>query len=381
MLYNLAEHFYSRGYGVTMVTTFKKTTEKEFPLSPGIKRILSEPTEREFMGAEFALENVNTSEHTPEEDPSYSHAPAGGGFRRLKNFRIRMEKLRAIWRQEKPDLILSFVGKNNLMAILSAAPMGIPVVVSVRGNPPNEYASRFMKWAAGRWFPKAAGIVMQTAAQRDWFPEKVRKKSVILPNPLNPAFLREPAPYPRRHEIVTCSVMGENKNLSMLIRGFALCAADFPDWRVVIYAQGPEREKLTRLRDELGLGERVLMPGEKENIPALIADASIFTMTSYTEGVPNALMEAMALGLACVSTDCPCGGPGELIEEGVNGMLVPVNDEKALGEKLRRLMEDEALRERLGKNALEIRERLSPERVLGEWEAYLAGLLPGAAAR
>ena len=375
VLYNLAEYFHSRGVKVVMVTTFKKTTEKEFPLSPGIKRILSEPTEEEFLGGKFALENVNTPDYAPGGDTSVSHAPSGGPLRRLKNFRCRMAKLRAIWTEEKPDLILSFVGKNNLMAILSASGTGIPVVVSVRGNPPNEYSSRFMKWAAGRWFPKAAGIVMQTPMQRDWFPERVRKKTVLLPNPLNPAFLREPLPYPRAHEIVTTSVMGANKNLAMLIRGFALCAGEHSDWKVIIYALGPEREMLTRLRDSLSLEDRVLMPGEKENIPELIASAAVFTMTSFTEGVPNALMEAMALGLACVSTDCPCGGPAELIQDEVNGMLVPVDDEQALAERLGRLMGDEKLRERLGKNALKIRERFSPEKVLAQWEEYLTGLI------
>ena len=90
---------------------------------------------------------------------------------------------------------------------------------------------------------------------------------------------------------------------------------------------------------------------------------------------PNALIEGMALGLACVSTDCPCGGPGELIQNGVNGFLVPVDDHKALAEKLRLLMGDSELRERMGKEALKVRETLAPEKVLAEWEEYLSGLI------
>ena len=345
VIYNLAEHFHRRGAKVTVVTTFRKTTEKEFPLSDGIKRVLSEPGKEELRGG------------------------------RIANFRARFNKLREIWRTEAPDVIVSFVGKNNVMAILTAKALKIPVVVSVRGNPPNEYDSLPLRLAMRYAFPKAAGIVMQTRQQMEWFPKNVQDKTVLLKNPLNPAFLRPVHEGDRRKRIVTVSVMGHNKNLSMLIRGFSMVAEEFPDWKVVIYALGPDRPKLEALRDELGLRERVKMPGEQDNIPELIADASIFTMTSFTEGVPNALIEGMALGLACVSTDCPCGGPGELIQNGVNGFLVPVDDHKALAEKLRLLMGDRELRERMGKEALKVRETLAPEKVLAEWEEYLSRLI------
>ena len=345
VIYNLAEHFHRRGAEVTVVTTFRKTSEKEFALSDGIRRVLSEPTEEELQGG------------------------------RIANFRARFKKLQDIWREEAPDLIVAFVGKNNVMAILTAKALKIPVVVSVRGNPPNEYDSRALRLAMRCAFPKAAGIVMQTKQQMEWFPKNVQAKAVLLKNPLNPAFLRPVYEGERTKRIVTVSVMGANKNLPMLIRGFSMVAQEFPDWKVVIYALGPDRPKLEALREELGLRDRVEMPGEQDNIPDVIADASIFTMTSFTEGVPNALIEAMALGLACVSTDCPCGGPGELIEDGVNGFLVPVNDHEALGEKLRLLMGDDALRERMGKEALKVRETLAPEKVLSEWEAYLSSIL------
>ncbi len=345
VVYNLAEYFFSRGAAVTVVATFKKTVEKEFPLTKGIKRVLSEPDAERLQGGRFA------------------------------NFRTRFKKLQDIWREEAPDLIVSFVGKNNVMAILTARALKIPVVVSVRGNPPNEYDSKALRLAMAFSFPKAAGIVMQTEEQKNWFPGNVRKKTVLLKNPLNLAFLRPVYQGVRKHRIVTVSVMGYNKNLPMLIKGFSYVADKYPDWSVTIYAQGPDREALEKLRDSLGLRERVLMPGEQENIPELIADASIFTMTSFTEGVPNALIEGMAMGLVGISTDCPCGGPGELIEDGVNGFLVPVDDDKALGEKLDILMGDEALREQMGKEALKVREKLAPEKVLLEWEDYLDSVI------
>ena len=354
VVYNLAEYLHSQGVEVSVVTTFKKTHEKEFPLSLGIKRILSEPTPEEF---------------------AKGSGNAHGFLLRIKNFQTRYRKLRKIWQEETPDLIVAFVGKNNLMAILTARGLGIPVVVSVRGNPPNEYDTRGVRLAMRVLFPKAAGIVMQTKQQMAWFPKNVQRKTVLLPNPLNPAFLRPIYQGERKPRIVTVSVMGKNKNLPMLLRAFAMVSEKYLEGSVTIYAQGPDYPALEKLAEELSIRERVFMPGEQANIPELIADASIFTMTSFTEGVPNALIEGMAMGLVPISTDCPCGGPGELIQNGVNGYLVPVDDAKALAEKLALLMGDKALRERLSSEALKVRETLNPEKVLPEWMGYFDKIL------
>ena len=106
-----------------------------------------------------------------------------------------------------------------------------------------------------------------------------------------------------------------------------------------------------------------------------IADSSVFVLTSRTEGMPNALIESMALGLACISTDCPCGGPAELIREGENGMLIPVGDEKELGRKLELVMTDQDLAERMGREAAKAQELFRREAVSRKWEEYLLSCL------
>ena len=314
VLVNLAEYFYSRGYAVTIVTQYK--TENEYKISDGIRRIFSEITQEEM----------------------------GNG--RISNFFRRFAKLRGIWKKERPDLILSFIGKNNMMAIMTSRLLDIPVVVSVRGEPAEEYYSPLLKTAAGFLFRFAAGIVFPVANSAEFFPKAVKKKAVCLKNPLNPAFIREIYDGEREKQIVAVGRVDANKNHEMIIRAFA------------------------GLAEELGLKERIFLPGSVADVASAIYRASFFVLSSYSEGMPNTLIEAVALGIPSVSTDCPCGGPAELIEDGVNGYLIEPGNWKKLQDILQKLMDDSDLAKKVGGNAAKIQEKLNPDRINKMWEDY-----------
>ncbi len=162
----------------------------------------------------------------------------------------------------------------------------------------------------------------------------------------------------------------------MMMRAFAETAPEFPDWTLEIYGDGEDRAKLTELAERLNRekGQRIFLRGRTSDVPAAIRSAAVFLLCSEIEGMPNSLLEAMSLGLAVVSTDCPCGGPAEVIRDGENGLLIPVGDTEALGLALLRLMRDEQLRERLGRAAVRIRDTNAPDVAMKSWEIYLAGL-------
>lgn len=124
----------------------------------------------------------------------------------------------------------------------------------------------------------------------------------------------------------------------------------------------------------MGLQKKVELPGSVSDVAAHIEKVRIFTLTSYTEGMPNSVIEAMCLGLPVIATDCPCGGPAELIKNGDNGLLVPVGDEKALAEAIRKILSDPELEKRLGDQAFRIQEQMEPQKVCRMWEEYLNGL-------
>lgn len=339
VIVNLAEYFYANGYDVILVTQYRH--ESEYRISPGIRRVFSEPDE-------YLL---------------------GGG--RIKNFRVRFRTLRDIWKTYRPDVILSFLGKNNLMAVATTAFFPSRVAVSVRGEPSMEYHGWLMKMLARFLFRFADGVILQTSRQAEFFPKAVRKKSVLLHNPLSPQFTGKTENADKEDLIAAVGCLDNNKNHAMLLHAFARIADEYPKMKLVIYGEGETREKLEAIVEEKGLKDRIQLPGRVDDVAERISRARIFALTSNTEGVPNTVIEAMALGLPVISTDCPCGGPAELIEDGTNGILIPVGDAYALADAFRRILEDSEFEKKLGENARNIMQKLEPARVYREWEAYL----------
>ena len=336
---NLASWFLARGYEVTMVTQYQK--ENEYELPEGVTRVLSDLT--------------------PEEE---------GG--RLGNLFRRYRKLRRIFKETGADLVLSTIGKNNFMAILTNAFLPTKVVVSVVAEPTEEYPNALMRFLAKTLFYFADGIVMQTTDAVRFFQKSLQKKCVILKNSLNPDFVRA-----RPQDIVAVGRMDDNKNQRMAIRAFEKIAGQFPEARLILYGDGPLRETLQTEVSKSPLAGRVLFPGRVTDVPERIGKAYAFVLTSFTEGMPNTLIEAMSLGLACISTDCPCGGPRDLIRDGENGFLVPVNDAEALARRLAGLLSDPEKTGRIGKEAAKLGQAYAPEKVNAEWERYFEGIAGG----
>ncbi len=341
VMVNLAGYFQSQGLRVTLVTQY--LCEEEYELPEGIPRLFSEIEKEEETGS------------------------------RVGDFLARYRKLRRIFRELSPDCVLSFIGKNNIMALLACLFTRIPVVVSVRGEPKSEYPSRMMRFLSGTLFARAAGVIVQTEEARQFFPAAVRKRAVILKNPLNPAFVRPMRQGEPDGRIVSVGRMDANKNHEMILRAFGRIAREFPQSSLEIFGEGECRARLKELAEELGLSGRARFPGAAADIPEKIGNASVFVLSSYHEGMPNALIEAMCLGIPSISTDCPCGGPAELIRDGENGYLIPVGDEEALAGRLRLLLSDPSLAERMGKEARKLLDAYLPERVNEEWLRYLCG--------
>ena len=388
---NLAEYFYSIGYKVTLVTTYLSDDEYELP-DAGWKVLDSEDDDN-------AVKVLN-----PDEKERYVDLKGGKplGIGRIftalmpyeqegraVNFQKRIVKLTNTWERIKPDLILSFLGKNNVMALQSTLGLDIPVVVSVRATPSEEYASRGLKLAMKVLFPSAAGVVVQTNGAMEFFGSSIRKKCKVLPNAVNEEFVNHDiVPFDQRKKvIVSVGRLDENKNQKILINAFSYAVKKYPEYRLVLYGDGPTRgvlEKLCRsldILDETGKGApgKVTFMGSVGNIADRIADAEFFVLTSRTEGMPNALIEAMALGLCCISTDCPCGGPADLISTGRNGLLIPMDSDVNMAmhifHALERLMDDPPLARKLAASALDVRELYNPQAINGQWRDYFEELM------
>ncbi len=340
---NLAEYFQNKGYQIVMVTQYQK--EDEYVLAEGIRRVISDIPPEETTGS------------------------------RAVNFYRRMSRLHRIWKKERPDLVLSCVGKNNFMAVVTTMFTKTKPVVSVVGEAKEEYPNRLMKALANLLFPFASGVILQTERSKSFFSQRVSRTSVILPNSLNPLFIRERFRGEREKRIVSVGRLDANKNHEMMIRAFAGLAGRYPEYTLTIYGEGELREHLQKLIASLGLEEKVFLPGVVPDVAERIEKATLFLLVSYSEGVSNALIEALALGLPVIATDVPSGGTQELIRHGENGLIIPPGDEEALKAAMERLLSDGEYAERLGEQAHKIQERLAPERVNRQWQEYFESIL------
>lgn len=271
----------------------------------------------------------------------------------------------------EPNIILSFMTKSNIIALL--ARFGIKhkckVIIAERANP--FYAGKMFKIVRRFLYPLADGCVFQTKQAQDYYKNILRCESIVLNNPLNPDFKLTPYEGKRKKKIVTMGRLSPEKNQVLLIRAFARISEKYPEYTVEIYGDGPLREKLENLIRETGVENRVFLMGRKDNVQQFIQDASIFVLPSNSEGMPNALLEAMALGLPSIATDCPIGGPAMIVQNNKNGLLIPMNDEEVLIESLERVICDQKFAEQIGKTARNVTIDFGTEKVCAEWEAYL----------
>ncbi len=286
-----------------------------------------------------------------------------------------VRSLRRAIREFEPDVVISFLNYTNILTLAACRNLDCPVIVSERADP------RIIKigpiWSFLRLitYRQAACLVAQTATAADLFQHLAPGKVRVINNPvLKPARnLDEQVviPDPDRPTIVSLGRLYHMKGFDLALRAMAYLPITCAAWRLVILGEGQERKNLEKLRDELGLGDRILLPGQISDPQPWLAQAQIFLMSSRSEGFPNALCEAMAAGLPVISTDCP-SGPVNIITPEVDGLLIPPEDPRAMAAALERLITSEELRVRLAQAALGVADRFSLDSVLSSWDAVLS---------
>lgn len=287
----------------------------------------------------------------------------------IKNI-IRIRKLRRLVRLEKPDCILSFLGRPNLRMLLATAGLNTKKIVSVRNDPYKEYGKGVRRIIARTLFRLANGCVFQTEDAKQYFPNCVQRKATIIFNPVDERFYQI-SDFHKRQDIVTVGRLEEQKNHALLIDAFCEIAHLFPEQKLIVYGDGsllPELQE--RVRDK-SIDGRVVFAGNVKNIEKQLAKAKVFTLTSDYEGLPNALMEAMASGVPCIATDCPCGGPRMLLKNGQSGFLVPCNNKEALAKALSTVLSDDKLQRLFSLRAHDAAQCFKAETIYAQWEQYI----------
>lgn len=337
---NLANYMQCHGHDVTVVNTFP--TDKEYHLSAGIDHVYLED---EKSTARRLIRNITL----------------------IKN-------LRKIIKTKNPDVAVSFMREPNWRLILSSFGLKVKRLVSQRVTPEHE-DGRFPKSFILRYpLKKADGIVFQTDHARDYFDDSIKSHSRIILNPVNNE-IYDISYTGERKNIVTAGRLSTIKNQLMLINAFAKIA-DTTEDNLLIYGEGDLRNNLQSRINELNMQDRIFLMGNSSKLHEEIKSAKIFVLSSNLEGLPNALMEAMAIGLPCISTDCLGGGARMVLDDGKNGFIVPVKDADAMAEKLSYVLSlspDE--REILGQRAKITANGFKADEVCKQWENYMEYLI------
>lgn len=273
----------------------------------------------------------------------------------------------------KPDIIVSFLPMPSFRVMIANRKLKIPIIISDRNNPKEEYKSKvcnkLMKWL----YPKANGFVFQTEQQKEYFCEEIQNKSTIIFNPIKNEFVNVENKNIEKLEntIITVGRLVEQKNQKMLIDAFSKVVSKHEGYILKIFGDGPLKEILEKQIEELNLKEKVILCGVTDDIKTELSKSKIFVLSSNYEGMPNALIEAMAMGCAVISTDCPCGGPRELIKSEKNGILIPIKNEKKLEKSINSLIESEEKIIEFGKKAKNIVGILKEENIIKKWDEYI----------
>lgn len=283
---------------------------------------------------------------------------------------LAVRRLTSALRGTDPDVVIAFQTTPSILALLAASRRWA-VVVSERVDPRAHSLPKPWPWLRDRTYRRAAALVVQTESLRGWAEARVdRARVAVIPNALSltpsPSSAARAPAGAAGGTIVAVGRLTHQKGHDVLLRAFSRASASVPGWRLTIHGEGEERSVLAALASRLGIAEQVSFPGYTRHVASALAEADLFVLASRYEGFPNALVEAMASGVASIATSCP-SGPDEIITSGQDGLLVAVDDVEGLARAMARLMSDATLREIIGAAGRSVAKRYDLDTTTSAW--------------
>lgn len=334
----MANYWASCGWDITLIMLVEPTEASFYQLDPRIK-----------------LRSLGIAE-----DSANIFVAIANTWRRVKI--LRREIIAS-----DPDVAISFMNSVNVYNIWACWNLNIPTIVSEHTYPGANDAGRIWQFMMKKFYRYADVVTVLTQNAVPFYPPASGYQTIVMPNPIatpDPAIAIERL-LPT-FSLISVGRLDPRKGFDLLLRAFHQIRDRHPDWQLTILGEGEIRAELEALRAELKLGDCVHLPGAVKNVSEYLHQADLFVMSSRVEGFPMALCEAMACGLPTIATDC-LSGPSDIIDCGVNGLLVPSEDINALAVGLDALMSDPAKRQQLADNAPQVLDRFGLEQVMVLW--------------
>ncbi|AYQ61073.1 glycosyltransferase [Enterococcus faecalis] len=284
---------------------------------------------------------------------------------------VTINKLKKYLIKEKPQIVVTMGVATCLFSVPAVRCVsGIKHIISERNDPRHFFGKTYVRKLSRLFMRTGDGFVFQTKEARDFYSQVIRDKSTIIPNPILVDNIPSAIAQEKKNYIVTMGRLTAQKNHKMLIDAFDKFFNIHPEYELHIYGAGELEMETKTYAAEKKSKDKIIFWGAYNDVLNRIKDAKIFVLSSDFEGMPNALMEAMAIGLPCISTDCPCGGPRFLINDGKNGFLTPVNNSNELANKLCELADNKILRDRIATEALNVKYDFNTEKISKLWYDY-----------
>lgn len=286
-------------------------------------------------------------------------------FSKVNTLVKRIKDFKKYEKENAPDVIFCMLYPALIYTLFSKK----PIILSERSNP-NNFSFR-KRCIIKSFFKKADGLVFQTRRAQSCYSKKLTNKSVVIPNAVgNPDAYNIKYDGIRRKAIVAIGSLKKEKDYNTLIDAFNIVHNKHSEYCLEIYGKGALKDELEQKVSSLNLKEVVIFKGVKNDVLNHVKDASCYVLSSISEGMPNSLMEAMAIGLPCVSTDCTYG-PAELINNNENGILVPIKNPNLMADAICKMIEDNDFSVKCSTNAKKILETNSVENISKAYYSYI----------
>ena len=336
----LAEEFASWGWKVDVIT-FSAASEDFYTLSQAVAR-----------------HGLDTSREL------------GGNF--VQRNKKRISLLKPLIASLKPDAVIAYMPMPSILTTLACRSLGVPVICMEQIDPRQSADNFAIKRLRRLVYPKAQAVVLPAEQVRPWAEAFLPKEMIhVIPNPVRTFAGNEPVRLPPpRKRLLAMGRMTSQKGFDLLLEAFSSLAPEFPDWTLTILGDGEDREKLEAQAKKLMLEDRIQMPGSVKEPEPILRGSDLYVLPSRFEGFPLALLEAMGCGLPCVAFDCPTG-PGEIIDHGRTGLLVPSGDVDALAKALKSMMASPEKRAKLAAAAPEVYSDYNARSICERWKDLL----------
>ena len=293
----------------------------------------------------------------------------------IKKYEVRnfdkVHWMKKYFEKNARNTIIAFLNDSVFLALLSAQKSD-RVIISERSDPSQSASSKTNMAFFKTMYDKADQIVFQSPDVMQWYNNKINVKGRVIFNPLKPDLPKRFIGV-RKKRIVNFCRISKEKNLHLLINSFDNFSKDFPEYELWIYGdavgESSQRyiENVEETIKQVACKNKIhILPAQQE-IHRLIRDYSMFVSSSDFEGMSNSMLEAMAIGLPTICTDCPAGGARAVIKDHENGILVPVNDVQAMANAMKEIAGDSELAEKLSLNGTKLREELSVNKIVNQW--------------